>query len=142
MPAPANQLPPEDELAVRNLLARLAFLADTAALDDLDEYIGHFTEDAVWESPQETRRGRAEVLAGARERRQAGVQGPGTNSRHVLGTIAVTADGPEGARADSYFLAFGDTTTQPVVRVMGHYNDVFRRTDGRWQVAHRHVTFG
>ena len=142
MPDAASPLAPEDELAIRNLLSRLAFLADTAPLDDLDEYIDCFTDDAVWESPQEVRRGRAEVLSGARERRQAGVQGPGTNSRHVLGTTSVRAEGPEEASADSYFMAFGDTTTQPTVRVMGHYHDTFRRTGGRWRVAHRQVTFG
>lgn len=69
-----------DELEVRNLLARLAHLA---AEDDLDEYGTLFTEDAVWEGPpgpgpfggafKRVLNGRAEILAGARERRVAPV---------------------------------------------------------------------
>src|SRR5437868_6059045 len=87
-----------DELEIRTVIARLAQLADWG---DLDDYVAHFTEDASWEvAPRESgatagqlvweqaarepaRRGHAAILAGARERRAAGFQGPNTNSHHI-----------------------------------------------------------
>ena len=70
-----------DELEIRNLLARLAQLADGG---DLDDYVSLFAEDAVWEGYGPARRGKADILAGATERRAAGGQGPGTHSYHIV----------------------------------------------------------
>jgi hypothetical protein len=54
------------ELKIRNLISRIALLADQG---NLDEYIDQFTEDAVWDFPNGPRHGRADILAGATERR-------------------------------------------------------------------------
>jgi len=131
----------EDDLAIRNLLAELAMMADTAPIDALDEYLSRYTDDAVWESPAETRRGIAEIQAGAEERRRAGVQGPGSHSRHVVSTQALWADGDD-ALSESYFMAVGDTTGDPAIKIIGHYQDRLRRTPEGWKLAERHVTFG
>lgn len=136
-----SPLPPADDLAVRNLVARLAVMADTAPIDQLDEYLACFTDDAVWESPTDVRRGIAEVRAGAEERRRAGSQGPGANGRHVISTQAVWADGDD-ALSESYFLAVGDTLGTPTPRVIGYYRDRIVRSPTGWRIAHRHVTFG
>ena len=56
--------------------------------------------------------------------------------------MAVSVDGSDTATSDAYFLAFGDTTTSPHVKIMGHYHDTFRRTDGVWQLARRQITVG
>jgi len=127
------------ELAIRNTIARLALLADQG---DLDEYIEHFTEDALWEFPDAARRGRSDILAGAAERRAGGMTGPGTNTRHVITTVAVDVDGTDKANADSYFLFFQKTTTTPTVFNMGWYHDTFIRQGGRWRLATRRITFG
>ncbi len=82
---------------IRTLLARIAHLADTG---ELDEYLTMFTNDAVWAMPENplldmpasSRQGQEEILAGARERRAAGVQGPGTDSRHVITTLAIDVE--------------------------------------------------
>jgi uncharacterized protein (TIGR02246 family) len=131
-----------DELAIRNLIARLAHLADMADADQLDEYLSCFTDDAVWDMAGNVRRGRAEILEGAKERRKNGQQGPGTNTRHVITTHAVHFEDTDTATSDCYFLAYGDTTTSPTVRLMGHYHDTVRRTGGGWKLAHRAITFG
>ena len=147
MPA-ADALGPDDvrhladELEIRNLVARLAHLADASGPDELDEYIALFTDDATWEMPGSERRGRADILTGARERRHAGQQGPGTNTRHVITTQAVRFAGPDTAVSDAYFLLVADTTTAPAVRMIGHYHDELRREDGHWRLARRVITPG
>ncbi len=137
----------EVDAEVRSLLARIAQLADGG---ELDEYISQFTDDAVWAMPANplmgmdasTRRGHDEILAGVRERRGSGVQGPGTNTRHVITTTAVQVQDADHATARSYYLFFGDTTTTPTLRTMGQYDDVFVRGEHCWQLAHRTITVG
>lgn len=131
-----------DDLAIRNLVARLAHLADTAAIDELDEYVGLFTEDASWEMAGNERRGRDAILEGARERRLAGTQGPGTHSRHVITTQAVRLEGHDSAVSDAYFLFVADTDTSPAIRLVGHYHDRFRKDAGTWRLAQRRITTG
>jgi uncharacterized protein (TIGR02246 family) len=132
---------------IRTLLARIAQLADTG---DLEEYLTCFTEDAVWAMPDNPavgmtaneKRGHAEILQGAQERRASRLQGPGTESRHVLTTIAVTMDGDARATVRSYFMFFGTTSTAPTLRTMGQYDDVVVKGERGWQLAHRTITVG
>jgi hypothetical protein len=132
-----------DELAIRNLIARLARLADTCPIEDLErDYLPLFTSDAVWEIPGDRRTGQAAILEGAQDRRRSGAQGPGAGSRHLVSTIEVHADGSDTATADSYLVVVGDTTTTPTVRMTAQYRDTFRRDGGTWRMAERLVTFG
>lgn len=128
-----------DELEIRNLVARLAQLAD---MGDLEEYVSLFTDDAAWEMPGGPRHGQADIMAGAKERRAAGTTGPGSNTRHVISTVAVRADGTDTASSDSYWQFFGNTTTAPAVQLMGHYHDTLRRTPDGWKLARREISFG
>jgi 3-phenylpropionate/cinnamic acid dioxygenase small subunit len=128
-----------DELAIRNLVAKIAHAADHGALD---EYIEFFTEDASWEMPDAPRRGRADIRAGAEERRRTGLTGPGSASRHVITTLAVDLAGQNCAVVDSYFIFFRQTTTNPTIFNMGHYHDDFRFVDGNWRLARRLITIG
>jgi 3-phenylpropionate/cinnamic acid dioxygenase small subunit len=132
---------------IRTLLARIAQLADTG---DLDEYLTCFTDDAVWAMPDNPavgmtaneKRGHAEILSGAQERRASGLQGPGTQSRHVLTTIAIDVESETRATARSYFLFFTTTVSTPTLRTMGQYDDVFVKGERGWQLAHRTITVG
>jgi 3-phenylpropionate/cinnamic acid dioxygenase small subunit len=135
------------DAAIRSLLARIAQLADGG---DVDDYIGQFTDDAVWAMPANplmgmeasTRQGHDAILAGVRERRAVGVQGPGTDTRHVITTVSVDVQDATHATARSYYLFFGDTTTTPTLRTMGQYDDVFVKREQGWQLAHRTITLG
>lgn len=127
------------ELEIRNLVARVAQLADHG---HLDEYVNLYTDDGRWEYPGATRRGRADILAGARERRADKVTGPGSASRHVITTLAVRVVDDRSATADSYWLFLRDTATIPVLVSMGHYHDEIRFDDGRWRIARRDITLG
>jgi uncharacterized protein (TIGR02246 family) len=128
-----------DELAIRTLLARLAQAADGG---DLEDYIDMFTEDASWEFPLGPRHGRADIRQGAQERRDQKVTGPGSSTRHVITTVAVEIDSEDAATADSYWIFYRDTATEPKIFNMGHYHDAFTREAGSWRLARRQITIG
>lgn len=128
-----------DELEIRNRVARLAQLAD---MGDLNEYVSLFTDDASWEMPGAPRRGQADIMAGAQDRRSSGTTGPGSNTRHVISTLSVQTDGSDEAVADSYWLFYGSTTSSPTVQLMGHYHDTWRRLADGWRLARREIAFG
>ena len=129
---------PDDELAVRNVVARVALYADGP---DVDAYVNLFTPDAAWEMPGAPRRGHAEIRAGSEERRAAGQIGPGSNTRHVVSTVAVTVDGDK-AVADSYWQFFVDTASAPRLQMMGSYHDELVRVGKEWKLARRQITIG
>jgi 3-phenylpropionate/cinnamic acid dioxygenase small subunit len=127
------------ELQIRNLIARIALLADQG---ELDVYVDQFTDDAVWDFPNGPRHGRADILAGAVERRADKVTGPGSNTRHVITTISVQVLNDEEATSDSYFLFYQNTTTAPTLFNMGHYHDTFAKEGDVWRLARRDITLG
>jgi uncharacterized protein (TIGR02246 family) len=128
-----------DELEIRNGLARIAQYSDTG---DLDDYAAQFSDDATWElPPAPPKHGRAEIQAAAASRRAEHQTGPGTHTRHVITTVAVSVDG-DTAVADSYWQFYTATATVPVLNSMGSYRDTFCRTPAGWRLAHRHITPG
>ena len=135
-----------DELAIRNVIARLAHLADGG---DLDQYLSLMTEDVVWSMPANPgvglpaseRHGHEEIAAGVRDRTAQHLQGPGSDTMHVVTSVAVELRGDE-ATSESTFLFFGTATQQPTVRSMGRYRDELRRTDDGWKLARRTIRFG
>jgi 3-phenylpropionate/cinnamic acid dioxygenase small subunit len=128
-----------DELEIRTVLARIAQLSD---MGDLDDYGAQFAETAVWELPgAPVKHGRAEIQAAGAERRAHGGTGPGSQTRHVVSTVAVTLNG-DSAVAESYWQFFTDTGTAPRVQSIGHYRDTFSRTPQGWRLARRQITLG
>lgn len=133
--------------AIRSLIARIAHLADEGSITD---YAQLYTEDAVWETPGVAQtglaaqriEGREAIAAGASERRDAGIAGPGTATRHVTTCVAIDVDADEAARAESVWQFYVETTTAPRLTNMGTYRDVFRKVDGRWLLASRSITVG
>ena len=135
-----------DDAAIRSLLARIAQYADTC--EDLDDYLALFTEDAVWGMPDNPalgiaanqKHGHAEIRSGVEERRAGGIQGPGTRTRHVLTTIAVDVESSDRATSRSYFMFLDSTTTPPMIRSAGQYDDVLQRDERGWRLARRDIT--
>ncbi|MGW4351001.1 nuclear transport factor 2 family protein [Nocardia sp. NPDC004582] len=132
---------------IRSLLAHLSHLADEGPID---EYFEHYTPDAVWEregDPQsgvapQIFRGATEIAASAQSRRDAGIAGPGTSTRHVTSCTAITLLGPDSARAESVWQFFADTTTTPRLISMGRYHDTLTLVDNRWRIAARSISNG
>jgi len=128
-----------DELEIRNVLARIAHASDAG---DLADYGDLFTEDARWDMPGvPVKNSRAEIVAAGAVRRAEGVTGPGSRSRHVITTVAVSVEG-DRAVAESYWQFFTDTATAPTLASMGAYRDTFRRTERGWRLAERLITLG
>jgi len=134
-----------DELEIRNAVAKLAHFADTASADDLEGYLEMFTEDVTWAAMGagrlgvQERQGRAAMEAGARERRAAGTQGPGSGVRHVITTQVVEFLTPDKALSRSYWQTFADCSTTPTPQAMGEYHDTFVRTSSGWKVQRREI---
>jgi 3-phenylpropionate/cinnamic acid dioxygenase small subunit len=128
-----------DELEIRTVLARVAQYSD---LGELGDYAAQFTDDASWEMPPAPpKHGRADIQAAGAARRADGLTGPGSHTRHVVSTIAVTVDG-DTAVAESYWQFYGGTDAAPTLRSMGQYRDTFRHTQLGWRLARRQVTGG
>ncbi len=125
-----------DELAIRNVIARIARLADQG---DLEQYVDQFTDDALWNFPPGPRKGRADILAGARERRASGTVGPGSRARHQITTVEVEVGDDGTATADSYLTFIVNKTEGPTVAVSGSYHDTFVRQGSRWRLARRDI---
>ncbi|WP_236791990.1 nuclear transport factor 2 family protein [Amycolatopsis sp. GM8] len=130
-----------DEAEIRNLIARVAHLADDG---DIDEYLSHWCEDASWGgSGRPLLSGQDALRAGVLQRREEGIQGPGAGTRHVNTTLWVEVDVPAGtASAQSYFVLLApekDTNGHRVART-GRYDDRFRRTADGWKFVSRQIT--
>lgn len=136
-----------DQLELANLVARLAHTADAGTLED---YADCFAVDAEWWPPAtpgvdvstDPVFGIKQIVASAQERRDRGVQGPGTNTRHVVSTSEFVMDGPDAARGRSYWRYYIETNATPQLLTQGEYRDHFVRIDGRWRLRRRRLLRG
>lgn len=132
---------------VLDVLARLALTADTG---EVEEYLALVAEDAIWEfpdnpilgTPAQRLTGRAEIEEGVRSRRARGVQGPGSYTQHVVTGVVVDPVDADSVRARAAWMFLVDTVGTPRISGVGHYDDLLRRVDGSWVMAHRRVSFG
>lgn len=69
----------------------------------------------------------------------AGVQGPGTGSRHLNTTVWLRLDTPDEAHAESYWAHLREANTAPVIARTGRYVDSFLRTADGWKFASRRM---
>jgi 3-phenylpropionate/cinnamic acid dioxygenase small subunit len=135
-------------MQIADLLARIAHLADDGELHD---YLECFTQDAVWELRSATaagaqpdrRVGRADIGEGVLARRSVGLQGPGSQTRHVITTIEVVRETDSRAEVVSYWQFYVNTAGTPTLVAMGRYDDELRREGAAgWSVAARRITSG
>jgi hypothetical protein len=139
-----------DEAAIRNLIARLARLADLSQNLE-DEYYSLWTEDGVYDvrepigwkpgDPSLAKKvaGHAELRKDRNMLRSTGFQGPGTDVWHLNTTLSVLVHDNDTAEAESYWVLVHGRGTPQVLRI-GHYHDTFRRTPQGWKIAYRIVT--
>ncbi|AZI34824.1 hypothetical protein NT2_02_04320 [Caenibius tardaugens NBRC 16725] len=124
---------PRDELAIRNLIARMAQTADRGTVDD---YAPMLAPDARWIMPTgDPAVGPDAILDGVRARRAAGTAGPGSGTRHMITTTTVDVQG-DSANALSYWL-YLSTGTDPKILMTGVYTDTFRRDPAGWVFVQR-----
>ncbi|MEV5382552.1 nuclear transport factor 2 family protein [Streptomyces sp. NPDC052721] len=107
-----------------------------------------FTEDGSWAWPPP---GDGRRVEGREAPRAYFASRPADRlSRRLMSNVLVTVAAPDAATARSYFSTHrvdghggGVVPAGPPVQV-GHYEDAFRRVDGRWLIASRtlHLPFG
>jgi hypothetical protein len=140
------------ELAVRNLIAKIFLLTDTAP--DLSDYKECFAEDAIWERLGQgagqvigahlTARaiGRDTIVADRTAVRATNANGPLANSWHMATNVLVSVTGKDTANAwTSWIYVHRDGEAYRISSV-GYYQDDFRRTASGWKLAHRRFTMG
>lgn len=123
------------ELAIRNLIARIAQLADSGPIET---YLEQFTEGAIWgggRHPQIV--GRDAIRDYALARQKKGYMGPGTQTTHVVSTTYIeTSD--DTAHGKSVYHYYCDVNTaNPSLASMGVYTDSFHKVAGQWLLAKR-----
>lgn len=120
----------EDRFAINDLVVNYATLLDDAQWDALGEL---FTEDGVFASPNSHTVGRAAVIANFKVK-----HAPFPVTWHDPHGMAVEFDDDDHARGTviGYAeLASGEAAVVTSIR----YQDDYRREDGRWRFAKRHV---
>jgi 3-phenylpropionate/cinnamic acid dioxygenase small subunit len=141
----AHTLSVEDQLNVRQLLARYPRLMDTR---DLEGYVDAFAQDAIIEMETGIVDGVSQFrqVRGHNEIRtmMEGLfsRGPGTPSRlrHVVGEPVIEPSA-EGCSAYSYCVIYRVSSDSSSVASVGEYTDDCVKLDGRWVFARRRMVF-
>jgi 3-phenylpropionate/cinnamic acid dioxygenase small subunit len=140
------------ELAIRNLIAKIFILTDTAP--DFDAYAQCFTEDAIWERVGEGAEERLGAHLGARASGRAGIvadrlavratkaNGPEAASWHMATNVAVSVEGRDAATAWTTWIYVAKDGAAQKISSAGFYRDEFRRTDDGWRLARRRYSMG
>jgi hypothetical protein len=123
---------------IHRLLAHYNNCGDRGAVEEMVEV---FAEDAVLDIAAGTFDGRAAILSfmqGVRDRGSLTGASSGAAPRpvrHHLTTSRIDLDGPDAARAWTYFLVVRDG----VILQNGVYVDRFAQTGERWAFTHRRI---
>ncbi len=131
----------DDELAIRNLIARVSWFQDKWM--SKDEYLSNYTQDCVWQVegdiPYQGHDGLSNRLQFVLD---VGMAGRGLPSRHCVTSLWVEPDGenPNIAVARSHCIMMVlQADGSPTAGGMGDYIDVCRRENGVWRIASRFI---
>ncbi len=123
------------EQAIRNLIDRIAQLADSGPIE---EYIEQFTENATWGGGRHALiKGRKEISDYALARQHKGYMGPGTQTTHVVSTSYIEISGDRASGKSVYHYYRNVDTSNPSLGSLGVYSDSFQKVAGRWLLAKR-----
>jgi ketosteroid isomerase-like protein len=132
-----DTLSTDDQLAIRDTIARCAWALDTG---DVEAFVACFCNDGVllwdvFETPDRWQ-GEAALRHFAEFFR---VQPTSAGRQHHVTNTVVTPSA-QGALARSYVtVALRQGHGPHLLNVMGYYEDLFRREDGRWRLAERSI---
>jgi len=129
----------KDELDIRNLIARIAWLTDNWS--SIDEYIANYTPDATWEieglPPYVGHEG---IGRRVREVLAEGVCGPGLPARHCVASLEVIPDPTDPTRAVARHFGFTIDLVGADPQIKGYsqkHDHVRKDVDGVWRVTRR-----
>jgi uncharacterized protein (TIGR02246 family) len=123
---------PQDELAIRNLLAGYAHCIDRR---DADRFVALFAEDALFDVNGHMHRGRAalrEFVDGLRN---------GAPGRHVTLNTSLSAVAVNRVHALSDFMLLKRAADAWAIALVGSYEDLFERDGSAWLFRARRIRF-
>lgn len=129
----------EDELKIRNLIARVAW--ETDQWQSTKSYTANYTEDCIWEIAGQisTYHGHAGLSRRLQEMLEQGICGPGLRARHCITSLEVIADplDRDTAVARSFAVMVATENGKAAVSLYGDYEDTVRRVGDRWLIYRR-----
>jgi hypothetical protein len=119
--------------SIRDTLAQYNMAGDRFQVEN---FVGVFTEDAIFEAGDTRMQGREAIRAWLTGAKRAPGDVPRVKFvRHNLTTCLIKVTGPQTAEARTYYVVFTDIGPDHC----GYYVDQFRSVDGRWLISHRKV---
>jgi uncharacterized protein (TIGR02246 family) len=103
---------------------------------DWDVLLDVFTEDAVWD-PSALGMPKAKGMEELRPLFDGFCRTMVGGSQHIQGNLRVHFLDPDNATGRCYVIGQTRNATGGDTEVMGFYEDVYRRVDGRWKLASR-----
>ena len=104
---------------------------------DLEAYGRLFTEDGEWLGGTGYGQGPAGITAMLTERLAGNPASPGPTSWHLVTESGVDVRGDWATGTVTWALIQRGDGDQPVMRLLGHYDDVYVRERGRWRYRRR-----
>jgi uncharacterized protein (TIGR02246 family) len=129
---------------------RLARLEDVAEIErlimdyarhldarDLHAYSRLFCQDGEWSGNTGHAKGPDAIQAMLEERLPPNPPAPGRTSRHVVSNPVIEVDGDGATASVTWALIQRGEADEPELALLGHYDDVLAREDGRWRFKSR-----
>jgi len=104
---------------------------------DLDAYGRLFAEDGEWLGGTGYGQGPAGITAMLKERLASNPGPPGPTSWHLVTESGVDVHGDWAAGTVTWALIQRGDGDKPVMRLLGHYDDIYVRERGRWRYRRR-----
>ena len=130
-----------DELAIRNLIARVAWETDTWS--SAESYTANYTEDCSWqiEGITEPYVGHEGLMRRITEMLEQGICGPSIPSRHCIASLEVIPQPghPKRAIARSMAVMVVNREGRCEVGTFGDYEDLCECVGGKWLLSRRMI---
>ena len=117
---------------IRNLLVRYGLYLDQK---DFDGYVSLFTHDGVLDAPLGSATGPENIRA-----MLGNVLGPINAGFHIYANPLIEVAGDDATSTSRFSYVQAIEGQLPELRLVGHYDDILRRADGRWKFTKRTIT--
>jgi uncharacterized protein (TIGR02246 family) len=124
----------EDVAEIERLITEYARHLDAR---DLHAYSRLFCEHGEWSGNTGHAKGPDAIQAMLEERLPPNPPAPGPTSRHVVSNPVIEVDGDGATASVTWALISRDESDEPELTLLGHYDDVLAREDGRWRFKSR-----
>jgi uncharacterized protein (TIGR02246 family) len=104
---------------------------------DLAAYARLFTQDGEWLGGTGYGRGPTAIRDMLTERLAGNPPAPGPTSWHLVSDPEIRLDGDQATGSVTWALIQRGEGDTPVIRLLGHYEDTYRRENGRWRFQRR-----